>query len=186
MGPVLARGRLVVVDVETSGLSTRRHRVLQVAAVVTDATGHVAESFSSLVRPRSRWWFRLGPRHIHGLSRRELRAAPRERDVVARLDALIGDSTIVAHNAEFDLAFLREAFARSGRVLRARAHLCTLELSRSLDPDRERSHRLEDLCRRYQVANRRPHDALSDAMATAAVLPFLLGTAPTLPQASTA
>ena len=52
--------------------------------------------------------------------------------------------------------------------------LCTLTLSRRLDPDRQLSHRLTDLCARYGVELVRPHDALADADATAAVLPHLL------------
>jgi DNA polymerase-3 subunit epsilon len=47
-------------------------------------------------------------------------------------------------------------------------------MSRRLDPDRQQSHRLADLCERYDVVLDRPHDALADAAATAAVLPHLL------------
>jgi DNA polymerase-3 subunit epsilon len=47
-------------------------------------------------------------------------------------------------------------------------------MSRRLDPDRQRSHRLGDLCDHYGVALDRPHDALCDAAATAAILPRLL------------
>ncbi len=74
--------RFAVVDVETSGLSTRRHRVLQVAVVTVDADGTIIDRWSSLVRPRHRWWFRLGPRHIHGLTRAQLRTAPSTDDVL--------------------------------------------------------------------------------------------------------
>jgi DNA polymerase-3 subunit epsilon len=49
-----------------------------------------------------------------------------------------------------------------------------LRLSRRLDPDRAASHRLGDLCVRYDVPNARPHDALYDARATAGVLSHLL------------
>ncbi len=52
--------------------------------------------------------------------------------------------------------------------------LCTLTMSRRLDPDRQLSHRLGDLCARYGIELVRPHDALADADATAAVLPHLL------------
>ena len=52
--------------------------------------------------------------------------------------------------------------------------LCTLRMSRALDPDRQLSHRLADLCDRYGVQPGRAHDALADAEATAAVLPHLL------------
>jgi DNA polymerase-3 subunit epsilon len=47
-------------------------------------------------------------------------------------------------------------------------------MSRRLDPEREQSHRLADVCERYGVPLERPHDALGDALATAAVLPHLL------------
>ncbi len=52
--------------------------------------------------------------------------------------------------------------------------LCTLRMSRRLDPDRQLSHRLTDVAERYGVALVNPHDALCDAEATAAVLPHLL------------
>ena len=53
--------------------------------------------------------------------------------------------------------------------------LCTMQLSRRLDPDRLLTHGLSDVCARYAITIDRPHDALSDARATAAVLPHLLG-----------
>jgi DNA polymerase III subunit epsilon len=81
---------------------------------------------------------------------------------------------VVAHNAEFDAAFLRKAAKSYGVDLPIGQPLCTLKLSRRLDPDRQRSHRLADVCARYGVELLRPHDALADADATAAVLPHLL------------
>ena len=166
--------RFAVVDVETSGLSTRRHRVLQVAVVTVDGDGVEIDRWSSLVRPRHRWWFRLGPRHIHGLARVELRTAPPASTVVAELARRLDGSTFTAHNAGFDAAFLRRLAARDGTTLSLGPQLCTLRLSRRLDPERQLSHRLADVTARYGIANERPHDALEDALATAAVLPHLL------------
>ncbi|CAB4870354.1 unannotated protein [freshwater metagenome] len=163
-----------VVDVETSGLSTGRHRVLQVAIVTVDASGAVLDTWVSLIRPRSRWFFRLGPRHIHGLSRSALRAAPPAKVVLGELSQRLQGTIFTAHNARFDSAFLGEAARRAGIQLTVTPVLCTLALSRQLDPARAMSHRLPDICTRYGVALDRPHDALEDAMATAAVLPHLL------------
>ena len=61
--------RFAVVDVETSGLSVRRHHVLQIGLVVVDGNGRVLDRWSSLVAPRRRWWFRVGPVGIHGIRR---------------------------------------------------------------------------------------------------------------------
>jgi len=166
--------RFAVVDVETSGLSTTRNRVLQVAVVTVDGDGNIIDRWSSLIRPRNRWVFRLGPRHIHGLTRAELRAAPPAAEVLAELARRLEGSTFTAHNAGFDAAFLRRMAARHTVALSLTPQLCTLRLSRQLDPDRKVSHRLADVTARYGVENGRPHDALEDALATAAVLPHLL------------
>ena len=166
--------RFAVVDVETSGLSATHDRVLQVAVVIVDGSGQVIERWSSLVRPRNRWLFRIGPRHIHGLTRRAMRGAPPAAQVLAELSRRLEGSTFTAHNARFDAAFLHQFAARGGVVLPLSPQLCTLHLSRRLDPERKLSHRLADVTARYGVANERPHDALEDALATAAVLPHLL------------
>jgi DNA polymerase III subunit epsilon len=171
--PVSAQ-RFAVVDVETSGLSLRRHHVLQVGVVVVDGEGIVLDRWSSLVAPRSRWFFRVGPTSLHGIHRRQLRGAPPAREVLAQLAQRLEGNRFVAHNASFDLGFLRKAAAEAGVELPISEPLCTLRMSRMLDPQREQSHRLGDLCARYQISLVRPHDALADADATAAVLPHLL------------
>jgi DNA polymerase-3 subunit epsilon len=167
--------RFAVVDVETSGLSLRRHRLLQVGVVVTDGAGQVVDRWASLVRPRRRILYRVGPTRLHGIRRRAVRAAPALSEVMARLSQSVRGAVFVAHNASFDLAFLRKAAAEAGIELPIESSLCTLQLSRQLDPDRQLSHRLAALCERYDVVLVRPHDALADADATAAVLPHLLG-----------
>jgi DNA polymerase-3 subunit epsilon len=170
----LAATRFAVVDVETSGLRPRRHRVLQVAVVTADAHGAVLSEWSTYVRPR--WWrvARLGPRDVHGITRSMLRDAPRESEVMAEMAARLHGAVVTAHNARFDLAFLRRAARRAGVAWPGARPLCTLRMSRALDPDRQQSHRLADLCVRYGVQPGRAHDALADAEATAAVLPYLL------------
>lgn len=166
--------RFAVVDVETSGLSVRRHDVLQVGVVVVDGEGTVLDRWGSLVAPRRRFWYRVGPTRLHGIHRRDVRHAPPASTVLAELAARLGDARFVAHNAEFDLAFLRKVAAQAGVALPLTDPICTLRLSRALDPERTKSHRLADLCERYGVELVRPHDALADADATAAVLPHLL------------
>ena len=172
--PAPASRRLAVVDVETSGLSPKRHQLLQVGLVTVDAAGTVLDRWSSLVHPRQRFLFRVGPTKLHGIRRRDARGAPPAPPVLAELAERLAGTIFVAHNAKFDLAFLRHAAARHGVQLPISHVLCTLELSRLLDPERTRSHRLGDLCARYGIELVRPHDALADADATAAVLPHLL------------
>lgn len=166
--------RFAVVDVETSGLSLRRHHVLQVGLVIVDGHGRVLDRWSSLIAPRRRWWFRVGPVGMHGIRRRMVLDAPPGDQVLRELATRLGDAHFVAHNAAFDAEFLRKAGKVHGVDVPIASPLCTLTLSRQLDPDRQLSHRLADLCARYGIELVRPHDALADADATAAVLPHLL------------
>ncbi len=161
-----------VVDIETSGLSTRRHRILQVA-VVTVTDGIITDEWSSLIKLR--WPFqRVGPRRVHGLDRSSLRSAPAQRDVLPELVRRLTGSVFTAHNVGFDWSFIERAARRADVELPLPRQVCTLHLSRRLDPERQLSHRLGDVCERYGITNDRPHDALHDARATAAVLPRLL------------
>jgi DNA polymerase-3 subunit epsilon len=161
-----------VFDIETSGLLTNRHHILQVAVARVEH-GCIVDEWSSLVSLR--WpWQRVGPRRVHGISRRRLRGAPASPDVLRGFAAFTADTVLVAHNMRFDWPFIERA-ARRGRVeLAPAARLCTLSMSRRLDPDRRLSHRLVDVGARYDVVNARPHDAVYDARATALILPHLL------------
>ncbi len=171
-GPVDALPRFAVVDIETSGLSTRWHRILQVAVVTVDH-GEVVDEWSSLIGLR--WPLqRVGPRGVHGITRKRLRGAPRQSEVLTDLAARLDGAVFTAHNVRFDWPFIERAARRSGVTMSPSRRLCTLRLSRSLDPERQLSHRLSDLCERYGISNDRPHDALFDARATAAALPRLL------------
>jgi DNA polymerase-3 subunit epsilon len=174
MPDLISSQRFAVVDVETSGLSIRRHHVLQIGVVVVDGSGTVLERWGSLLAPRRRRLFRVGPTWLHGIRRRDLRAAPPAASVLTKLGDMLDGARFVAHNADFDLAFLRKAAKRAGVELRLTDPLCTLRLSRQLDPDHNMSHRLGDLCERCGVHLVSPHNALADADATAAVLPHLL------------
>ncbi|MET0577657.1 MAG: 3'-5' exonuclease, partial [Ilumatobacteraceae bacterium] len=165
--------RFAVVDVETSGLSTRRHRILQIGVVTVEPDGAIGDEWSSLVGLR--WpWSRVGPRRVHGISRRMLRGAPRPDVALTELQHRLDGAVFTAHNADFDAEFIVRAAHRAGTPIDLDRRLCTMRLSRWLDPDRALTHGLADVCARYDVTIERHHDALCDARAAAAVLPHLL------------
>ena len=138
----------------------------------------MVDEWSSFVKLR--WPLqRVGPTDIHGITRRtSATGAPPLADALDELGGASKGSVFTAHNAAFDAAFLARATRRRPADDRLRGGLspllCTLRMSRRLDPEREQSHRLADVCARYGVELDRPHDALGDAAATAAVLPHLL------------
>ena len=174
MSAALADARFAVVDIETTGLEPADHHILQIAVVHSDSTGRVLSSWSTYVKP-PRWPFAsLGPRDVHGISRRSLRGAPRVREALAELADHLRGEVFTAHNVDFDLPFLQHHAHLAGVELQVVAPVCTLALSRSLDPSATRSHRLVDLCERYGVELTRAHDALEDSRSTAGILPHLI------------
>lgn len=162
-----------VVDLETSGLRPGRDNVLQVGVVTVEADGTVLDRWETLVRLR--WpWSRVGPTHIHGLTRRRLRRATPAGVAVAELLRRLDGAVFTAHNAAFDAKFVRRWARRHGHDIDIAQPLCTLDLSRRLDPERQLPHGLADVCARYGISLVDHHDALADAAATAQVLPHLL------------
>jgi DNA polymerase-3 subunit epsilon len=171
-GPVTPVDRFAIVDVETSGLSRRRHRLLQIAIVTVNAQGEVTDRWDTLVRPRFR---RVGPTHIHGLTARELRRAPTFADVAPEVVGRLDGAVFAAHNADFDWGFLSQALRRAGYSPPDAPRLCTMRLSRAVTDSAEpSSHRLVDVCARHGITISRAHDARADAEATAALFPLLL------------
>ncbi len=174
----MALPTFAVVDVETSGLNVRRHRILQLAVVTVDADGTVLDEWDSFVKLR--WPLgRVGPTHIHGITRPMLKQAPQARRRARRTRpsgsaTRCSSRTTRASTASSSSTPLDAARSTTSRPDTLERRLCTLRMSRRLDPERARSHRLADVCDRYGVTLDRPHEARSDALATAAVLPHLL------------
>lgn len=160
--------RYVVIDVETTGLSPGYgDRVIEIGAVAVDGCEIMAE-FGSLVQVDKNI-----PRHvsrIHGITNDMLVDQPLPDEVYPALRDFIGGALLVAHNARFDVAFLRHEFGQLGLRFDNRS-VCTLELARRRLP-RLPDHRLETVCRHLfggLPEGTRLHRALDDARLTARV-----------------
>ena len=172
--------RFAIIDTETTGF--RPGHVLQVAVVTAQVTAEkndavIDDEWSAYVKRRFWKPGRLGAHHVHGITRRSLRSGLPIASVLDELESRCVGAIPVAHNAAFDLAFLRAEASRLERELHVGPVLCSLMLSRALDPQRTRSHKLVDLARHYGVAQLPTHDALADSRTTAAVLAHLLADA---------
>jgi DNA polymerase-3 subunit epsilon len=151
-------GPMVFVDVETTGMSYTRGRVIEVAAIRVE-NGVILDSFSSLVDPQAEL-----PQFISeltGISGRDLADAPTFYDIADELHSLLLDAVFVAHNVRFDYGFLKHEFKRIGKKFDPKL-LCTVRLSKALYPGVS-GHKLQDLIDRcdFEVANR--HRAYDDA-----------------------
>jgi DNA polymerase-3 subunit epsilon len=152
-----------VVDVETTGISPGRHRVIEVAVVHVDESGRRTDEWCTLVNPRRD----LGPQHVHGITAADARRAPDFAGIAGELAARLSGRVLVAHNLSFDLRFLHAEFARLGHEFPA-SGLCTMQLAGRFLGASSRS--LAACCAAANVPMGAAHSALHDARASAGLL----------------
>ncbi|AYF97107.1 exonuclease domain-containing protein [Protaetiibacter intestinalis] len=166
-----------VVDVETTGLSPRGDRVIELAIVHVDPMGEQTGRWETLLNPGRD----LGPQRVHGIRAADVLEAPTFADVATELVGLLDGRVAVAHHADFDSAFLFAEFERAGvGVWNRPDFLCTMRLARHFLPGCGRS--LGDCCAAYDIPLEHAHRALDDAVATAQLLGAYLGEARRHPQ----
>jgi DNA polymerase-3 subunit epsilon len=160
--------KYVVFDVETTGLRIwRNDRIIEIGAVVVIGED-IIEEFHTLIdadKPITK-----AAQKIHGITREMLTGQPKAEETLTRFQQFIGDSTLVAHNADFDIGFLGYEYSHIGQGLRNR-HICTLKLSRKLYP-RLPDYRLETVAKHIlgiEIDEGRQHRALDDARLTARI-----------------
>lgn len=149
---------LVFVDLETTGTDPVRDRVIEIGiAKVSD--GEIEREWQSLVDPQQP----IPPmiQSITGISDDMVRGAPSFAAVAEEVEKLLGDALFIAHNARFDVGFLRHEFLRLGRKFQPTV-LCTVKFSRALYPQHHR-HGLDALIARHGLTCAARHRALGDA-----------------------
>ncbi|MGE4345019.1 MAG: PolC-type DNA polymerase III [Geoalkalibacter sp.] len=166
--------KYVAVDVETIDLSPARGgRVIEIAAVAMEGP-LIVEEYSTLINAPCR--IHPSAKKVHGISRRMLADYPTPAEVWPKFLQFIEASPLVAHNARFDIGFLRHELALLGLPLVNRSH-CTLDLARkhyAYLPN----HRLSTVARHLLgdiPADCRLHRALGDARLAARVWMVLRG-----------
>ncbi len=174
MSDLVSFKRFAIVDTETTGLFPANDRVLQIGVVIVRGDGTIEQQFATHIKRLVFKPGRLGAHHVHGITRTDLLRGMPPEAALTELQELLHGALFTAHNAAFDLGFIRAEAARANLALVIPSHICTLRLSRALDPKSTRSHKLSEVARRYNIPSERQHDALADALITAAILPRLL------------
>lgn len=160
-----------VFDLETTGLRAKgQDRVIEVGVVLLDREGRFEYEFATLLNPNRD----VGPAHIHGVRAKDLWDAPTFEQIAPELAGMFTQRMLVAHNLSFDSAFLAAEFERIGTSVDIAAwpSLCTMLLAGQCIDASSRS--LAAACAACGIPNDRPHEALSDAQATAELLQHMI------------
>jgi DNA polymerase-3 subunit epsilon len=163
-----AAGDLVVVDVETTGWQPGEAALTEVGAVrVRD--GQVTAEFCELVNPGVPIPGRIS--ELTGITDDMVRTAPGPGQVLRRFIDFAAGSVLAAHNAPFDVGFLRAACAQNGLAWPASRVVDTAVLARLvLRPGDVPDRKLATLAGHFGTATAPCHRALADARAAAEVL----------------
>ncbi|MCP8969031.1 PolC-type DNA polymerase III [Ectobacillus ponti] len=167
---LLADETYVVFDVETTGLSAVYDTIIELAAVKVRG-GEIIDRFESFANPHRSLSATII--ELTGITDDMLKDAPEVDVVLKRFADWMGDHTLVAHNASFDMGFLNVGFQKAGLPKAQNPVIDTLELARFLYPEMK-NHRLNTLCKKFDIELTQHHRAIYDTEATGYLLVKLL------------
>ena len=163
-------GPFTVFDVETTGMSPVNDRIVEIAAARVDTDG-VITRYQSLINPGRP--IPAQARQVHNITDVMVASAPRFSAVGYEFLDLADGSTLVAHNARFDLAFLQESLARTGLPLWQGKTLDSLTMVKQVFGGLP-SYSLQNLRRTFQLddtmENQQAHRAMADVEWTVQLL----------------
>ena len=167
--------REIVLDTETTGLDVKEgHRIIEIGAceminhVLTNKTFHV------YINPERE--IDIDAVNIHGISNQDLIEKPKFSEICDEFLDFIGNSTLVIHNADFDISFINNELNLSGKNLEIRNPIIdTLKLAKKKFPGSLVN--LDSLCKRFDINlnSRKFHGALIDAVLLSDVYVELIG-----------
>ncbi|RKF19045.1 DNA polymerase III subunit epsilon [Altericroceibacterium spongiae] len=167
--------REIVFDTETTGLDPKSgDRLVEMGCVELVNRVPTGNSYHAYYNPERS--MPAEAEQVHGLSEAFLSDKPLFRDTVQDLLDFIGDSPLIAHNAQFDFGFLNaELTMCSLPIVPLDRMVDTLSIARRRHPGAK--HTLDALCSRYGVdrSHRVKHGALLDAELLAQVYVELTG-----------
>ena len=170
--------RIVVLDTETTGLSTREgHRIIEIGCVELINRRLTGKRFHAYLNPERK--IDDGAIAVHGISNEFLDDKPLFKQISAEFIAFIKNAELVIHNAPFDVGFINNEFSRLDNHTETIADFClvfdTLVYARKKHQGQRNS--LDAICKRYGIDNshRELHGALLDAEILAEVFLLMTG-----------
>lgn len=170
----LLQKEFVAFDIETTGLSPTRDRIIELGAVLFN-NGKKVKTFSSLVNCGVD--ISNDAESVNGITKEMIRNAPNEYEVFSNLikflgEAMQGKIIMCAHNASFDFGFLYNTFLRLG-IKSDIKYVDTLSLSRKYIKDVE-NYQQRTLEEYLGLKNEMAHRAVYDAENCGEILSFIL------------
>ena len=170
--------KYIILDTETTGLEVKQgHRVIEIGAVLLNDRKKSEEHFHTYLNP-SRLIDEEATK-VHGITNQDLEDKPSFDEIAEEFIQFVEGSTLVIHNAPFDLGFLNTELNMSSSSYPKLEEICDIEdsllIARNKYPGQRNS--LDALANRYSISgyDRTFHGALLDANILADVYMQLTG-----------
>ncbi|UNL92637.1 ATP-dependent helicase DinG [Paenibacillus polymyxa] len=169
--------KFAVLDFETTGTQSADD-IIQVGLAIIDHDNSISRVYGSYVNPgRSIPPFITG---LTGITDDDVKDAPALEEMMMELVPMLDDVVLVGHNVAFDFNFLQSALDRCGYLPFSGRILDTMDFLKIMFPSLS-SYQLGFVSSEFGLAHDRPHQADSDALATAEVFLKCLGELQALP-----
>ena len=152
----------VVIDIETTGLSPKTDKIIEIGAVKV-VGGKIVDKLQRLIKTEKK--LRPFITKLTGISDAMLVDAPTINDVLEEFSDFISDSILIGHNVNFDINFLYDNYIEILNQPLSNSFIDTMQISRKLYP-KEKHHKLQNLVERFNIDVKNSHRALADATAT--------------------
>lgn len=157
-------GTYVVFDIETTGFSPINDGITEIGAVKV-INGSVEDRYSTFVNPEKSIPAKVT--ELTGITNDMVRNERTISEVLPEFLEFCGDAALVAHNASFDVSFIREKARKIDLDIKPIV-VDTLALARLLLLDLKR-HKLNQVAKYLKISLENHHRAVDDANATAAI-----------------
>ncbi|MDU7964634.1 MAG: exonuclease domain-containing protein, partial [Clostridium perfringens] len=121
----------VVFDIETTGFSSKNDKIIEIGAVKLK-DGEIVDSFSTFVDPKVNIPYKIT--ELTSITQNMVNGQPTIDEVLPKFMEFVGDSVLVAHNAAFDVGFIKKNLMDMGKTLKNPV-MDTVPLARYLYPD---------------------------------------------------
>ena len=153
----------VVFDIETTGLNSHTNKIIEIGAVKIKA-GRIIDRYSQLINPGISIPYHIT--EITSITNEQVANQPKIDEVIGKFIEFIGDAVLVAHNAPFDMGFIKRDIKEYLNIDLESSVIDTLQMARDLFPDFKK-YGLGDLNKSLGLALEKHHRAVDDSQATA-------------------
>lgn len=151
-----------IIDIETTGLDPTIHEIIEIGVLKVERM-EIKDIFNTLIHPRLSIPEEI--EKITGISDETVKGYGTAKETLPKFLDFISDTTLIAHNSDFDVGFLKHHINTSiGKELKNQS-ICTVKVAKSILPYLE-NYKLHTVAHYFKIKTENRHRALGDAEIT--------------------